>query len=69
MAIVIVALMLSNSVSHNSNSILQYILKGNLERSMNMFVLTRCVIYIVMVLVASKIAQKFINTLTVNLGA
>ena len=36
---------------------------------MNMFVLTRCVIYIVMVLVASKIAQKFINTLTVNLGA
>ena len=68
-AIVIVALMLYNSASKDSNSILQYILKGNLERSMNMFVLTRCVIYIVMVLVASKIAQKFINTLTVNLGA
>ena len=68
--IVIVALMLSRSVTKNSsNSILQYILKGNLERGVNLFVLTRCVIYIVMVLVASKIAQKFINTLTVNLGA
>ena len=66
--IIILALLVSKSVA-KSNSIIQYILKGNLERGVNLFVLTRCVIYIVMVLVASKIAQKFINTLTVNLGA
>ncbi len=49
-------------------SIVTYIINGQLERSVNLFALTRCVIYFIMVLVGAKIAQRVINVLAVNLG-
>ena len=49
--------------------IIQYILKGDLERLPNMFTITRAFVIIAMVLFVAKVVQKFINVLTVNLGA
>lgn len=53
---VFLALLATQSVS-KSNSIIQYILKGDLERSANIYVLTRCCIYIAMLLVGDSLTS------------
>ena len=52
-----------------SGSIMDYIIHGNLERTPNIFVLTKCAMMFVMVLFGAKIVQKIINVLSSNLGA
>lgn len=51
------------------DSIMHYIINGNLERSLNLFVVTRSSMLLIVVLFGAKILQKVINVMTSNLGA
>jgi small conductance mechanosensitive channel len=50
-------------------SILNYIINGNLDRSLNLFVVSRSAMILIVVLFGAKIAQRVINVLSSNLGA
>ena len=65
---ILASLLFSRYIFAN-DSIMQYIINGNLERSPNLFVFTRSIIYFILALVGARLIEKFINTLTVNLGA
>lgn len=52
-----------------SGSIMDYIINGNLERSVNIFVMTRSAMMFVVILFGAKIVQRIINVLSSNLGA
>lgn len=65
----ILASVLFSRFIYAEDSIMHYIINGNLERSPNLFVFTRCAIYFVLVFVGAWITEWFINTMTVNLGA
>ena len=50
-------------------SILSYIISGDLERTPNMFVFTRCLVLLIVAMFGTRILQRVIHILTVNLGA
>ena len=50
-------------------SIMNYIISGNLDRSLNLFVVSRSAMILIVVLFGAKIAQRVINVLSSNLGA
>ena len=52
-----------------ADSIMHYIINGNLERSPNLFGASRSVMYLIVVLFGAKIAKRIINVLSSNLGA
>lgn len=50
-------------------SIMDYIINGNLERSVNIFVMTKSAMMFIVILFVAKIVQRIINVLSSNLGA
>lgn len=67
--VAILAVVLLSRYIFPSGSIMDYIIHGNLERTPNIFVLTKCAMMFVMVMFGAKLMQRVINVLSSNLGA
>lgn len=67
-AFVLVSVMFSRLI-FPPDSIMHYIVEGNLERGLNLFVVSRSAMYFIVVLFGASIAKKIITVLSSNLGA